>query len=305
MMMTRPPFLKPSDWVAIVSPAKYIDSEIIDNAVRLLEKRGYRVWVGQNAKGRYGRFSGSDQERTNDLQEALDRPEVKAVFFARGGYGSVRIMERINWTAFKSSPKWLCGFSDITVFHNLVHLTRSCSVHSTVPLNFPKDEFNSPLESLFDVLEGNSLHYKLNANSNNSFGRAKAEVVGGNLSVFCSLIGTPADIDTTGKILFLEEISEYDYKVDRMLYTLKLAGKFQNLAGLIIGGFTDIKKSDNGLMLNTQQLITEKIPLNKYPVCFQFPGGHIPENMALPLGEPACLDVEKDKTYISFTHGRS
>lgn len=300
-----PPFLKQGDLVAITSPAKYIDPELIDNAANLLRKRGYKVWLGENVTGSYGRFSGSDQERSCDFQKALDNEDVKAIICSRGGYGSVRLLDRLDWSGFRSEPKWICGFSDITVFHNLAHLKGSASVHSTVPLDFPKNDFNTPLESLFDVLEGTPLHYKLNPEPENIKGGAKACVTGGNLSVFTSLIGTKGDIDTRGKILFLEEVSEYDYKVDRMLNTLKYAGKLDDLAGLIIGGFSNIKTSDRGLRLKTRELITEKIPKNKYPVCFNFPAGHIEENMAFPFGEPAEMNVEENNTYISFTHGRS
>lgn len=303
--MKTPPFLKTNDLVAITAPAKYIDSKLIENAVKLIEKRGYRVYTGKHILGQHGRFSGSDQERTEDFQSALNNPEVKAIICARGGYGTVRIIGHLNWRKFRLAPKWICGFSDITVFHNLAQLNKTGSIHSTVPLDFPHGEYNPSLESLFDALEGTPLHYKLKPAAENQAGSAKAPVVGGNLSVFSSLIGTSADIDTSGKILFLEEISEYDYKVDRMLFTLKAAGKLDNLAGLIVGGFSDIKKSDNGLMLETSELITEKIAKGKFPVCFNFPAGHIKQNMAIPFGEPAALDVEKDKTYISFTHGRS
>lgn len=300
-----PPFLKQGDVVAITSPAKYINPGLIDNATNLLRKRGYKVLPGENVTGSYGRFSGSDQERSGDFQKALDNEDVKAIICSRGGYGSVRLLDRLDWSGFQSEPKWICGFSDITVFHNLAHLQGSASVHSTVPLDFPRDGFNSPLASLFDVLEGTPLHYKLKPEPENIKGDAKACVIGGNLSVFTSLIGTKGDIDTRGKILFLEEISEYDYKVDRMLNTLKYAGKLDDLAGLILGGFSDIKTSDMGLMLETRELITEKIPKNKYPVCFNFPAGHIEENMAIPFGEPAEMNVKENNVYISFTHGRS
>lgn len=303
--MVLPPFLQKGDLIAITAPAKYIERSLIDNAVNLLEQRGYKVWLGNFVTGEYGRFSGSDQERASDFQKALDNKEVKAIICARGGYGAVRLIEHLNWESFRSEPKWICGFSDITVFHNSAHLNLTGSIHSTVPLDFPINKYNLPLESLFDALEGTPLHYKLEPEPENISGNTQAPIIGGNLSVFASLVGTKADIDTSGKILFLEEISEYDYKVDRMLQTLKLAGKFNRLAGLVVGGFTGIKESDKGLMLKTRELITEKIPYGKYPVCFNFPAGHIPENMAIPFGELAEMNVQNDKTYISFTHGRS
>lgn len=306
-IMESPSFLKPGSCIGIVAPAKYIDEKYITRARSVLENKGFHVKIGNHVFNKHHRFSGTDAQRLQDMQEFLDHPEIDAVLCARGGYGSVRIIDQLDFTQFQKSPKWLAGFSDITVFHSHILQNHKIStLHATVPLYFPGAEpTDAAVDSLFDALTGVPLNYQTAPHGQNRTGSVTAPVVGGNLSIVASLVGTNSDTPTDGNILFLEEVSEYDYRVDRMLYTLKKAGKLSRLAGLIIGDLKDMKTGPDSMGKSVPELIAEAVEEYDYPVCFNFPGGHTADNMALPLGEPAQLDVTKEHTYISFHHGRT
>lgn len=302
MGMIIPPFLNTGDAVAIIAPAKVVDKTFVENAQHLIENWGLKVVLGKYLFEQDRVFAGTDEQRAADLQWALDNPEIKAVICARGGYGTVRIIDRIDFTTFQQHPKWIAGFSDITVLHSHIHThCNVATLHSTVPLNFPKDPTNNTsLNTLKQTLFGAFPNYTVKASNYNRKGTATGQLVGGNLSILHNLTGTNSDIDTKGKILFLEEVSEYAYHFDRMMWNLKKAGKLDQLAGLVVGGLTEIKQGPNPFGKTAEEIILEAVDEYDYPVCFDFPAGHQPENWCLMLGAKAYLSVEENVT-LKFT----
>lgn len=296
-----PPSLQPGDTVAIVAPAKFIEESYINNAKALIESWGLTCWVGKNTLGKHRIFSGTDKERADDLQWALDHPEIKAIICARGGYGTIRIIDRLDFSAFVKNPKWIVGFSDITVLHNHLHTHFNiASLHATVPLNFPENrEDNFSLNSLKSMLFGQFNAYTVPTEKQNRKGETTAPIVGGNLSIIHNLVGTNSDLNTAGKILLLEEVSEYAYHFDRMLWGLKKAHKFDRLAGLIVGGLTDIKQGPNPFGQEPESIIFDLVKEFDFPVCFGFPSGHQPENWCIPISMNAHLSVQ-DQVTLSF-----
>ncbi len=300
--------LKKGDTVVLVTPAKAIDVKYIDLAKALFESWGLRVDIGENSTGKYHYFSGSDEQRLADLQWALDHTTAKAIITARGGYGSVRIAPKVNFSKFKNNPKWFVGFSDITVFHNLLHGQLGFpSIHALAPLYLDKlQETDQSIITLRNALFGVFLEYSLSVHALNRKGESRGELVGGNLAVFSSLIGTSLDIDTTGKILFLEEVSEYAYKLDRMIRTLHLAGKLEGLVGLVIGGLTDIKSCEETFGIPAEQIILDVVTEYDYPVLFDFPAGHQLDNRALVLGcEYEMIVSETESSLKQVAHGQA
>lgn len=281
--------------IHITAPAKVIDKECIDFAVDFFQKNGFVVTLAPHVLGKNNYFSGTDAERLADFQSALDDPSIDYILCARGGYGSVRIIDDLNFSRFIQKPKLIIGFSDITVFHNHIHTHfQQATLHASVPLNF---QSNTPeaLTSLLNVLHGKSNRYALTPSRYNRLGHATAPVVGGNLSILYSLIGTNSDIDTRGKILFIEDIGEHIYAIDRMLYALKKSDKLQHLAGMVVGGMTNIKDTEIPFGKTVETLITEITAPYNYPLCFHFPAGHLDDNRAILLGKPATLTVETDR----------
>ena len=293
-MITSLPALQTRDLIRIVAPAKAIEESCVLFAKSFLENQGFRVKIGRHTLGRFSYLSGTDAERMHDLQEALDDPECKAILCARGGYGSIRIVDKINWAGFIREPKWLIGFSDITIFHNHIQSLGFPSLHATMPLNF---EQNTPaaLQSLLDALRGNSLRYSYELDGfYNQKGRAEGTLIGGNLAVLHALIGTPKAPEFRDAILFIEDIGEYLYALDRMLYSLELAGVFDKISGLVIGGLTNISDTKPPLGYSLEEIIKEKTWFRGIPVCMNFPAGHIDDNRALILGASATLVVQDE-----------
>ena len=285
------PYLQSGDLIRIIAPAKAIEAEFVEFAKEFLEKNGFRVLVGKHTLGRWNYLSGTDAERMADMQEALDDPECKAILCARGGYGSVRILEKLNWAGFLREPKWLVGFSDITFFHNHIQACDLPSIHATMPLNFKENTAES-LNSLIDALTGNPRIYQYPAeNAYFKKGKAEGKLVGGNLAVLHALMGTTKQPEFRDAILFIEDIGEYLYAIDRMLYTLELAGVFDKISGLIVGGMTNISDSNPPLGFTLEEIIKEKSWYRSFPVCMNFPAGHIDDNCALVFGEMAKLEV--------------
>lgn len=298
----QPPYLKEGNTIGITSPAGSISLEDIQPAIQKLESWGYKIKIGNTIGKKDFTFGGTDEERRNDFQEMLDDETMKAVFCARGGYGVVRIIDKLDFTTFKNHPKWIIGFSDITVLHSHINRNfRIATIHSKMCNSFPKDWSAADatqllsLESIDTALKGNYFKYSASKNKSNKFGFADGELVGGNLRIIETLAGTKSDLNTKNKILFLEDTEEYLYNIDRMFWNLKRTGKLDHLKGLIIGGFK-IKPDDPGeeFGLTLEQIVLEKVKEFNYPVCFDFPVGHQFYNIALKCGMIHRLNVWPD-----------
>jgi len=299
--MIRPPSLQKGDTIAVVSTARKVSTEEIQPGIDRLKSWGMNVELGKNLFASLNQFAGTDDQRTEDFQNALNNPDVKVIWFARGGYGTVRIIDNIDWTAFQKDPKWLVGYSDVTVIHSHAH--RHCGIetlHAPMIFNLKKIT-NEVSQSLEDVFFGKNLRYTFPENfysDINRNGKGKGQLVGGNLSILYSLLGSVSDIDTKGKILFLEDIDEYLYHIDRMMMALKRSGKLHHLAGLIVGGMTDMK--DNKVRFNktAEQIISEAVVEYSYPVLYGFPSGHIADNRALIMGREVMMNVNGESEII-------
>jgi muramoyltetrapeptide carboxypeptidase len=298
-MFKRPAFLKKNDQVAVIATAKKFPAEQLGTGLKILEGWGLKVCTGKNLYKEDHQFAGTDKERLKDLQHALDDKKIRAIFCARGGYGTNRIIDRVDLTRFRKNPKWLAGFSDVTVLHCLLQREGFQSIHGTMPYLFGKDSPSS-VESLRKTLFGEQIKYEIKSDPLNKKGKSEGILIGGNLSILQSMIGTDTDFDTRKKILFIEEIDEYLYRIDRMMIHLKRAGKLKDLSGLIVGHFTDIKDNEAAFGKNVKEIILESVKDYKFPVCFNFPAGHEKDNMALRFGAKIKLSVGKEKTLLSF-----
>ena len=284
--MKIPLSIKPGDKIRIVSPAGKVSEKHVFPAVEWLQKQGFKVELGKHVFASHFQFAGTDSERLDDLQTALDDPETAAIICSRGGYGTVRIIEKLNCTDFLKYPKWLVGFSDITILHVCMNNLGVATIHGAMPRYF-FDENGLPTEnlnSLMQLLSGKKVQYSVKSEKANKPGKVSGELVGGNLSIISSLQGTKYEIDTFGKILFLEDIDEFLYHTDRMIHQLKLSGKLDNLAGLILGDFTDMKDNESPFGKTVHEIVSEAVEDFSYPVCFGFPAGHDKKNLALGFG---------------------
>lgn len=295
-----PPYLRPGDTVGITSPAGYITPPEIQPAIERLQAWGFRVNIGRTIGRRDGTFGGSDEERAADFQEMLNDPSVNAILCARGGYGGVRIIDHIDFSSLHTQPKWIIGFSDVTVLHaHLNRVVRVASIHSKMCNSFPDiwdkadPQQQATILSIRDALLGRPMQFSLPPNVNNRPGAALAELVGGNCKTLETLAGSVSDLTTRNKILFLEDTGEYLYSIDRMFWSLKRTGKLEHLAGLIIGGFKVKPSEDPAEEFNRDlyQIVLEKIGDCSFPVCFDFPVGHQRNNYALKCGMKAQLVV--------------
>lgn len=292
--MQKPAHLKKGDKVMIISTARKISEEEIRPAVEVLNKWGLIVVLGENLFKENHQFSGTTEQRTNDLQKALDDEMIKAVFCARGGYGTVKLVDALDFSKFTKYPKWIVGYSDVTVLHN--HINQNYNIqtlHATMPINFPTNT-NESLESLHKALFGEELNYDFAADQLNKNGLAEGILIGGNLSIIYSLTGTASQIDTKEKILFLEDLDEYLYHVDRMMTNLKRAGILKDIAGLIVGGMSDMNDNAIPYGKTAKEIILEVVKEYGYPLCFDFPAGHIDDNRTLVMGEKVKLTVGKN-----------
>lgn len=296
-MNTKIPFLQAGDSIAVVAPAKSIDQQLVLNAAAFFEAKGYQVEIGTHCTGEYNYFSGTDEERTADFQKAIDNPNIKAIICARGGYGSIRILDRLNWAAFLRDPKWIVGFSDITVFHQHVQCMNLPSIHATMPLNFA-DNTPASLNSMLDALEGRELKVEIASSPANKLGEAEGVLLGGNLSIIHGLIGTDAQPDYTDSILFIEDLAEQLYHIDRIFYSLAKAGILDKIKGLIVGGMTDMKDTLVPFGQTLEELIRAHFMYRKIPIVFNFPAGHIDDNRALIFGEKVALNVTTNVVYF-------
>ena len=302
MKTKLPPDLKQGDTIGVVVPAGYMAFEKMAICVSTLEEWGYNVKLGNTTHSQSTNyFSGTDAERLQDLQEMLDDRTVKAILCARGGYGMSRIIDQINFKQFRKHPKWLVGFSDITVLHSHVFSKYGiASLHAPMAAAFEEgDTENIYILSLKHALEGRPYEYQVGSHEFNKPGKGKGVLVGGNLALFAHLIGSDSDINTKNKILFIEDIGEYIYNADRMMIQLKRSGKLDKLAGLIIGKFTDIKDTDRPFGKSIYELIHEHVKDYNYPICYNFPVSHERENYALKVGVSHSFKVENEGVILS------
>ena len=292
--MIQPSHLRQGDTIGIVCPSGYIPLEKVQICIQTLEKWGYQVRLGKTVGAKKDSFSGADTERAADLQFMLDDPSVKAILCARGGYGASRIINTIHFKGFNEQPKWVIGFSDITVLHAAILKENCMSIHGPMAAAFAKGEAGEPyIESLKQVLEGEKTKYKIPPHTMNRMGSTKAELVGGNLCILAHLIGSKNAIDTSGKILFLEDVGEYHYNIDRLMIQCKNAGMFDHLAGLVVGGFTDLKDPSSDFGATAYDIIKEHTLAYTYPICFDCPISHGLPNYAIKQGQEYILEISE------------
>jgi muramoyltetrapeptide carboxypeptidase len=297
--LVAPPYLKKGDKIAITCPAKKLPGPI-DTAIALLESWGLEVVLGETVTASHHQYAGTDELRRHDIQKFLNDGSVKAIIAARGGYGSIRIIDDLNFKLFKKNSKWLVGFSDITVFHS--HIIETCrvqTIHGQMPLNVP-DGSKPSLESLRKALFGEPLSYEVAGNLANKPGKAKAVLIGGNLTLLVMLNNSVSEMEFADRILFIEDVGEYLYSIDRMLWNLKRGGKLARLKGLIVGGFSELKDGDISFGSSIQEIILSHVKEYDYPVCFDFPAGHIADNHALVFGKVVNLEVEREHVRLTF-----
>lgn len=300
-MIKLPPYLEKGDTIGIVCPSGYLPVEKISDCLRILnEDWGFTTKVGKTVGNQFNYFSGTDEERLDDFQQMLDDDQVKAIMCGRGGYGVSRIIDRIDFKKFKKKPKWIIGYSDITLLHEHIYSNYNISsIHGPMSSAFLQDCFlKNYVDSLRNVLTGKKIRYTLDPSKLDRKGEGVGELVGGNLSLLVHTIGTPSDVKTKGRILFLEDVGEYVYHIDRMMNQLKRSGKLSKLAGLIIGSFSDMKDTQRPFGQDVYDVIYEAVQEYDYPVCFGFPVGHEKENYALKYGAGYKLKVGKNKTVL-------
>ncbi len=299
MKLITPPYLEKGDTIAIVAPAGILKNRkhVIDKAKELAESWGLKVIYGKNMFNQNDHFAGSDEERCQDFQEALDNPTIKAIWSARGGYGSVRIIDQLDFTKFKQHPKWVIGYSDITAFHNHIHNLGVETIHAMMGTSMEEkpEEIVETIATFKKALFGEKLEYHIPSSKKNRVGDISGELVGGNIAILASMLGSDSQISTDGKILFIEEIGEYKYSIDRMLQSLKRAGYFNKVKAVLVGDMTKIKRNTTPWGSSIEQLILEVVPKD-IPVLFNFPAGHEPDNRALIMGRRISLSIHKDNS---------
>ena len=296
--MKIPPALKKGDTVAIAATARKTTKEIIAPSVEIMQNWGLKVVFAPNLFKEENQFAGSDKERVAGFQWALDNKEIKAVILACGGYGTMRVIDDLNFKRFIKNPKWIVGYSDTTIIQSHLVNLGIASIHGTMAFQFTKHE--EATESLRKILFGEKQEYASEAHKLNRNGEAKAEIVGGNLSLLYALSGSKSDLDTKGKILFVEDLDEYLYHIDRMMLQLKRSGKLKNLKGLIVGGMTDMKDNAIPFGKTAEEIIWDVVREYKYPVCFNFPAGHVSKNLAFFIGKKAQLKVTKKGVTLNY-----
>ena len=291
--MIFPEKLKIGDKIGIISPARKITLNELDPAIKTIESWKLKVELGSNLFEVDNQFSGTIEQRSSDLQTMIDDDSIKAILCARGGYGTVQIIDNIDFSKLKNKPKWIVGYSDVTVLHSHLNKLGIASLHATMPINF-KTNAKESLASLKNGLFGNENNILCGPHLFNKFGKVEAEVVGGNLSILYSLLGSNSDVDTDGKILFIEDLDEYLYHIDRMMMNLKRNGKFTKLKGLVVGGMSDMNDNTIPFGKTAEEIILEYIKEFDFPVCFNFPAGHLDDNRTLVFGKECTLEINEN-----------
>jgi len=292
--MTTPPFLSAGDTIAICAPARRISPDDLKQAINTFGSWGLSVVTSPNIHASDNQFAGTDEQRAADLQLLLDDETIKAIVFARGGYGIVRIIDRLDFTSFARKPKWLIGYSDITVLHS--HISRNFGIetlHATMPVNFndSSEETSESIDSMRKVLFGETPVYELVGHLFNRQGEAQGILTGGNLSILYSLLGSASDVDTSGKVLFIEDLDEYLYHIDRMMQSLKRAGKLDNLSALVVGGMSGMRDNEVPFGKTAEEIVRDVVEEYKYPVIYGFPAGHQLLNKPLILGREVTVSA--------------
>jgi len=291
--MIFPEKLKIGDKIGIISPARKITLNELDPAIKTIESWKLKVELGSNLFEVDNQFSGTIEQRSTDLQTMIDDDSIKAILCARGGYGTVQIIDNIDFSKLKNKPKWIVGYSDVTVLHSHLNKLGIASLHATMPINF-KTNAKESLASLKNGLFGNENNILCGPHPFNKFGKVEAEVVGGNLSILYSLLGSNSDVDTDGKILFIEDLDEYLYHIDRMMMNLKRNGKFTKLKGLVVGSMSDMNDNTIPFGKTAEEIILEYIKEFNFPVCFNFPAGHLDDNRTLVFGKECTLEINEN-----------
>lgn len=305
--MITPPFLKEGDKVGIVAPARAVRPDEIGQALNVIESWGLTLIRGENLYKQYHQFAGTDDQRASDMQSMLDNENIRAIICARGGYGVVRIIDRLDFRKFRSRPKWIVGYSDITALHS--HIEQNYGIetlHGPMPFGFNgSPEATASFEWLRRALFGESIEYETPPGKYSRKGMAQAQITGGNLSILYSINGSVSACDTDGKILFLEDLDEYLYHVDRMMHQLKRSGKLANLSGLIVGSMSEMHDNQIPFGRNALKIIAEAVEEYDYPVLFDFPAGHLPLNQPLIFGRTAVLEVGEEHAKLTFTQNNT
>jgi muramoyltetrapeptide carboxypeptidase len=297
--MKIPPYLKKGDTVAILATARKIDMAPLKPAIALLKSWGLNVVTGKTVGLDNNQLAGADWQRATDFQEMIDDPAIKAVWCAKGGYGTVRMIDRVDFTKFKKNPKWIIGFSDATVLHSHINNMNIATLHGIMCISVA-NATNEAKESLRKALFGETLAYAIPAHPFNKQGTVTAELIGGNLSVLYSILGSRSEPDYKGKILFIEDLDEYLYHIDRMMMNLKRNGYFANVKGIIIGGMSKMRDNDIPWGHDALEIIQDITKEYNIPICFNFPAGHIHDNRALILGSEVTLTVTESGTKVTF-----
>ena len=304
--LIKPEYLKKGDTVAIVAPSGVLKNYngYILKAKELLKSWELEVVIGENVFNDNGHFAGTDNQRSADFQLALDDKAIKAIWCARGGYGAMRVIDNLNFEKYKENPKWIIGYSDITAIHNDLHNNKSESIHGIMCKSLEKIDVdnNESISLLKKTLFGEKLSYTIEGNNYNIEGNSNGQLIGGNLTLLHCLLGSESSIDTDGKILFIEDLGEYLYHIDRMLISLKRAGYFDNCRGLIVGDFTEMRKNTTPFGRNLKELILDIVKEYDFPVSFGFPAGHGEKNYPMILGREINLEVSKQQSTINFSN---
>jgi len=297
--MIRPNYLQKGDIVAIVSTARKVSKKELIPALAILKNWGLNVVLGNSIEAEEHQFAGNDNLRASDFQEMLDNPKIKAIWCARGGYGTIRMIDLLDFSNFKNNLKWIIGYSDVTVLHSHLHQLGFETLHAQMPVSI-ETKTAACVQTLKNSLFGNNTTITIPSEVSNVTGNAKGVLVGGNLSMLYSLCGSSSSISTKGKILFIEDLDEYLYHIDRMLQNLKRNGMLDQLEGLIIGGMTQMHDNDIPFGQSSEEIILSICNDYNYPIVFNFPAGHIKDNRALILGRKAELIISKTETILTF-----
>ncbi|MHA7942286.1 S66 peptidase family protein [Formosa sp. 3Alg 14/1] len=300
----QPPFLKAGDTVAILAPSGVLKNRYdeVNRAKDLIESWGLHAVVGEHVFAQNGHFAGTDKQRASDFQKALDDPKIKAIWCARGGYGTVRMIDLLDYSKFKLQPKWVIGYSDITAIHNQIHNLGYESMHAMMCVSLPQNLADIPetISTFKNAIFGKNLSYTLKGSSYNKPGMVTAPIAGGNLTLLHTMLGSETSLDTSGEILFIEEIGEYAYHIDRMLQSLKRAGYFENCKGILVGDMSRVRKNTTDFGRTIDEIILDIVAEYDFPVAFNMPAGHEKDNRAMILGAPVTLKVEKGESTLIF-----